>query len=103
MKLIYLLIILFGILVLSGCATAPYQVAGGDRAGGSITMSCNFDLAQSCDSGVTTEMMHQAAEACERWGYESAIPFGGSKRIYDVGQYAGRIEIDFQCMGDLEL
>ena len=95
--------VLFSLLFFYGCTTVPYQVAGGDRAGGSITMSCNFDLAQSCDSGVTTEMMHQAAEACERWGYESAIPFGGSRRIYDVGQYAGRIEIDFQCMGDLEL
>lgn len=102
MKSIYPLI-LSGILILSGCTTVPYQVAGGDRAGGSVTMSCNFDLAQTCSSEVTTQMMNQAAEACERWGYESAIPFGGSRRIYDVGQYAGRIEIDFQCMGDLEL
>ena len=100
MKSLFLSFIL--IILVSGCTTAPYFVSGGNRAGGTITMNCNYSIAEACSMGVTTEMMHEAAEACDRWGYESAIPFGGIKRI-PYNEYQGRVEVDFQCMGDLEL
>lgn len=94
---------LLPLLLITGCAASNYYMAGGDRAGGSVTMVCNYDIVTPCKDDVTTDMMNKAKETCARWGYESAMPFGGIRNAYNPNTYSGTKEIAFQCLGDLEL
>ena len=89
-------------LLLAGCATTKsFVVTGGDRAGGSVTLTCFYDLFTTCDPTPTPDMNNMAAQACSSWGYSSAKAFGGFRRV-PTDEYSGNIEVNYQCLGDLE-
>ena len=85
----------------TSCATTDYFVADGNRAGGTVTLVCNYDMLTSCPSEPSAEQKQAAAQACIRWGYSDAEAFGSVRRI-PVSEYEGRLEMAFQCIGDLE-
>lgn len=90
------------LLILVGCATTnSYVLTGGDRAGGSVTLTCSYDILTNCSATPTPDMQRLASQACSRWGYQSASPFGGYRKI-PTNDYTGNIEISYQCLGDLE-
>lgn len=89
-------------LILFGCATTnSFVLTGGNRAGGSVTLTCTYDILTNCGTTPTADMNRLAIQACKRWGYQSASPFGGYRRL-PINDYTGNIEISYQCLGDLE-
>lgn len=94
--------ILFAGFIFCGCATSPYTLVSGNRAGGSVLFSCNYEVLYAyCEDEISPDMWRQARRACINWGYDDATPFGGVRVIQDGDDY-GRQEIEFQCIGDLE-
>ena len=93
-------LILSAVLFLSGCAASSYFLTGGDRSAGSVTLLCNYDLTTQCVPDYA-EMTRTAAEACIKWGYTDAQAFGGVKKV-PTHEYAGYIEMQYQCIGHLE-
>ena len=85
----------------SSCATTDFFLADGHRAAGTVTLVCNYDMFTPCPSVPSVEQQLAAAQACIRWGYVDAHPFGS---ISDVPgpDFTGRLEMVFQCVGDLE-
>lgn len=97
MRYLTLLIPLFII----GCASPGYFLSGGDRAAGSVTMLCNYDILTSCQEPDLQALQIPAIEACRNWGYTGAQPFGGLKKT-QTDEYTGYIEVSYQCIGHLE-
>ena len=95
-------IIIFFLLILSGCATSSYFLTGGDRSAGSVTLTCNYDLLDTQCEPNYQEMARAASEACSKWGYRDAEAFGGVKKV-QTDKYTGYLEMQYQCIGDLEL
>ena len=96
-------IIIIATLFLTSCATTDYFVADGDRAAGTVTLVCNYDMLTSCPTEPSPEQKQAAIDACVRWGYSDAQAFGSVRKI-PVPEYSesGRLEMVFQCIGDLE-
>ena len=92
-----ILIVLF---ILSGCATSSYFLTGGNRAAGFVTLTCNYDITTSCEPNYQ-EMKRMSSEACRNWGYSGAKAFGGVTDI-ETDDYGGYLEMQYQCIGDLE-
>ena len=84
----------------SSCATTNYFLADGHRAAGTVTLACNYDMFTSCPTEPSAEQKLAAAQACIRWGYVDAQAFGSVKDIPGP-DYTGRLEMVFQCVGDL--
>ena len=89
------------VVLLSGCASTDYFVADGDRAGGTVTLVCNYDIVTQCPDRPSREQLNEAARACINWGYKDAEAFGSVRRFRE-SEYEGRLEMTFQCIGDLE-
>lgn len=87
--------------VAASCATTDYFLADGHRAAGTVTLVCNYDAFTPCPDEPSVEQMLAAAEACIRWGYMDAQAFGSVRNIPGP-EYTGRLEMVFQCVGDLE-
>ena len=85
----------------AGCATTDYFLADGHRAAGTVTLVCNYDMFTPCPDEPSAEQRLAAAQACIRWGYVDAYPFGSVSDIPGP-DYTGRLEMIFQCVGDLE-
>lgn len=96
-----LLISLSAAFLVASCATTDYFVADGNRAGGTVTLVCNYDMFTPCPDEPSAEQKNAAATACIRWGYTDAEAFGSVRNI-PTSEYAGRLEMAFQCIGDLE-
>ena len=96
-----LMLALMCALALSGCATNPYYITGGSRAGGTVNVACTINLLFDCDDP-GPEIFEQARDACRAWGYSDAQPFGAAF-TRQTGPYEKLREIPFQCLGDLEL
>lgn len=86
----------------AGCATTDYFLADGHRAAGTVTLVCNYDMFTACPAEPSAEQKLAAAQACIRWGYADAQPFGSVKNIPASDGYSGRLEMIFQCVGNLE-
>ena len=95
-------IILIVAMFITSCATTDYFLADGHRAAGTVTLVCNYDMFTSCPDEPSAEQKLAAAQACIRWGYTDAHPFGSVKHIPGPDGYSGRLEMAFQCIGDLE-
>ena len=89
-------------LLLCGCMSQLYQVTGGDRAAGTVTLSCDVTFWEGCAAAKTAEMQNDARKTCARWGYEDAVPFGGHTIDQDGGFGWGRVDVTYQCIGHLE-
>ena len=85
----------------ASCATTDYFLADGHRAAGTVTLVCNYDMFTPCPEEPSVEQMLGAAEACIRWGYVDAQAFGSVRNIPGPDS-TGRLEMVFQCVGDLE-
>ena len=94
-------IILIAAVFTTSCATSDYFLADGHRAAGTVTLVCNYDMFTSCSNEPSAEQKLAAAQACIRWGYTDAHPFGSVKNV-PVSDGSGRLEMAFQCIGDLE-
>ena len=95
-------IILIAALLTTSCATTDYFLADGHRSAGTVTLVCNYDMFSSCPDEPSAEQKLAAAQACIRWGYTDAQPFGSVKDIRAPDGYSGRLEMIFQCIGSLE-
>lgn len=89
------------LLIIAACASQSYFLSGGDRAAGSVTMTCNYDLFAACNEPDLQALQMPAIEACRNWGYSGAEPFGGLKRT-QTDEYTGYVEVSYQCIGHLE-
>ena len=57
-------------------ATSPYTLVSGNRAGGSVLFSCNYEVLYAyCEDEISPDMWRQARQACITWGYDDATPF----------------------------
>lgn len=88
------------LLILFGCASSSYFLTGGNRAAGSVTLTCNYDITTRCEPNYS-EMQSSASEACKKWGYHYAEAFGAVKTVR-TDDYAGYHEMQYQCVGHLE-
>ena len=96
-------ILIVAALFTSGCATMDYFVADGNRAAGTVTLVCEQDIFTVCLTEPSAEHRRAAAQACMRWGYDAAQPFGRVKRIQpEPPDHKFRHEMVFQCVGDLK-
>lgn len=59
-----------------------FVLTSGNRAAGTVTMSCNYNRISPCIPP-TAANRQNAADACRKWGYTSAEPFGGVRTIPD--------------------
>lgn len=91
-------------LALPACAPSNYFLAGGDRAGGQVMLKCTQVVAHSlpCPEEPTEEQKQEAIEACKRWGYTDARPFGSVTKIPLPEGTGWTHEMPFQCIGHLE-
>ena len=93
-------IILIAAVFTTSCATTDYFLADGHRAAGTVTLVCNYDMFTLCPNEPSTEQKLAAAHACILWGYTNAYPFGSVRHIPGPDG-SGRLEMAFQCIGDL--
>ena len=94
-------ILIVSVAFAAGCATTDYFLADGHRAAGTVTLVCNYDMFTTCPDQPSAEQRLAAAPACVLWGYVDAHPFGSVRDVPGV-DFAGRLEMVFQYVGDLE-
>lgn len=98
------LILCLGAVLTSGCAVQEQLTpTGGDRAGGTVTLSYEYGMFQK---PVVNEAQagNAAAQRCAVWGYTGAEPFGGGLETCEAYNGYGscirtRVDVTYQCTG----
>lgn len=99
-----ILMLTFGVLILSGCAVKKDMVPmGGSKADGTVRMGYSVGQFEKPVIDLNQASV-LAAQKCKTWGYEGAEPFGG--QTTQCGQTDGwgscimsNVSVEYQCTG----
>ena len=105
MKKPTILLLLFSLAAIAGCATEKdWEVSGGSRADGTVKLSYEYRLLQKPEAN-TYQGDDLATTKCQSWGYSGARAFGKpveqcKDRSSDGSCISWVVTAYYECLGD---